>query len=165
MLLRNISILVILTTWIIYPFRSRSSAQSNLLLFSSWLFHYHTTDCAISYFLTKTCLELPLTFAQMFVQFIIVYYMINFQVRDVFEDEVNTPASYPPSVWATLDVTKFLLFYRCLMMHLYFTWINVFLYHYLHVLYTIFTIWLCPGKVFVHNAVCVGAVLCLEFDR
>jgi hypothetical protein len=38
-------------------------------------------DRATSYFLTKTFLELPLTLVQMFVQFIICYYMIDLQVR------------------------------------------------------------------------------------
>ena len=42
---------------------------------------FHSTDRASSYFLTKTILELPLNLIQMFVQFIIVYYMINMQVR------------------------------------------------------------------------------------
>ena len=57
-------------------------------------YHYHITDCAISYFLTKTCLELPLTFAQMFVQFIIVYYMINFQVLASFYSSQNVDCTY-----------------------------------------------------------------------
>jgi hypothetical protein len=42
---------------------------------------FHSTDRASSYFLTKTILELPLNLIQMLVKFIIVYYMINMQVR------------------------------------------------------------------------------------
>lgn len=38
----------------------------------------------MSYFLTKTVLELPLNLAQCFVQFIIVYFMINMKGNFIY---------------------------------------------------------------------------------